>query len=123
MKLLSGGLTTRKRAGSQPPGWVPVLLPPLGPRWDLDSVSLLPSPQIMSLSPSPWEDWVLVGTANGQQWLQPSLGGQKHMVGCKDGTILGLKFSPLGEWPGSRRGVRRGPQPPTGPCLTKTDST
>uniref|UniRef100_A0A8C6AK85 Transducin-like enhancer protein 6 n=1 Tax=Monodon monoceros TaxID=40151 RepID=A0A8C6AK85_MONMO len=79
--------------------------------------------QIMSLSPSPWEDWVLVGTANGQQWLQPSLGGQKHMVGCKDGTILGLKFSPLGEWPGSRRGVCRGPQPPTGPCLTKTDST
>nr|XP_033711005.1 transducin-like enhancer protein 6 [Tursiops truncatus] len=54
--------------------------------------------QIMSLSPSPWEDWVLVGTANGQQWLQPSLGGQKHMVGCKDGTILGLKFSPLGQW-------------------------
>nr|XP_058916079.1 transducin-like enhancer protein 6 [Kogia breviceps] len=54
--------------------------------------------QIMSLSPSPWEDWVLVGTADGQQWLQPSLGGQKHMVGRKDGTILGLKFSPLGQW-------------------------
>ncbi|XP_061045057.1 LOW QUALITY PROTEIN: transducin-like enhancer protein 6 [Eubalaena glacialis] len=54
--------------------------------------------QIMSLSPSPSEDWVLVGTANGQQWLQPSLGGQKYMVGCKDGTILGLKFSPLGQW-------------------------
>ena len=51
----------------------------------------------MSLSPSPHEDWVLVGTANGQQWLQPSLGGQKRMVGCKDGTILGLKFSPVGE--------------------------
>ncbi|KAB0385770.1 hypothetical protein FD755_000726, partial [Muntiacus reevesi] len=51
--------------------------------------------QIMSLSPSPHEDWVLVGTANGQQWLQPSLGGQKHMVGYKDGTILGLKFSPV----------------------------
>uniref|UniRef100_A0A8C8XQH5 Transducin-like enhancer protein 6 n=1 Tax=Panthera leo TaxID=9689 RepID=A0A8C8XQH5_PANLE len=47
--------------------------------------------QIMSLSPSPQEDWVLVGTANGQQWLQPTRGGQKHMVGCKDGTILGLK--------------------------------
>uniref|UniRef100_A0A8W4FQ06 Transducin-like enhancer protein 6 n=1 Tax=Sus scrofa TaxID=9823 RepID=A0A8W4FQ06_PIG len=55
--------------------------------------------QIMSLSPSPQEEWVLVGTANGQQWLQPTLGGQKHMAGCKDGTILGLKFSPLGEWP------------------------
>ncbi|XP_020939810.1 transducin-like enhancer protein 6 isoform X2 [Sus scrofa] len=54
--------------------------------------------QIMSLSPSPQEEWVLVGTANGQQWLQPTLGGQKHMAGCKDGTILGLKFSPLGQW-------------------------
>ncbi|KAM8925061.1 transducin-like enhancer protein 6 isoform 14-T18 [Lycaon pictus] len=54
--------------------------------------------QIMSLSPSPQEDWVLVGTANGQQWLQPTRGGQKHMVGCKDGIILGLKFSPLGQW-------------------------
>ncbi|XP_032161587.1 transducin-like enhancer protein 6 isoform X4 [Mustela erminea] len=54
--------------------------------------------QIMSLSPSPQEDWVLVGTASGQQWLQPTRGGQKHMVGCKDGTILGLKFSPLGQW-------------------------
>uniref|UniRef100_A0A8C9JSD0 Transducin-like enhancer protein 6 n=1 Tax=Panthera tigris altaica TaxID=74533 RepID=A0A8C9JSD0_PANTA len=62
--------------------------------------------QIMSLSPSPQEDWVLVGTALGQQWLQPTRGGQKHMVGCKDGTILGLKFSPLGEWPG--RGEGRG---------------
>lgn len=57
-------------------------------------------PQIISLSPSPREDWVLVGTGNGQQWLQPTLGGQKHMVGCKNNTILGLKFSPLGEWPG-----------------------
>ncbi|XP_047562795.1 transducin-like enhancer protein 6 isoform X2 [Lutra lutra] len=54
--------------------------------------------QIMSLSPSPQEDWVLVGTASGQQWLQPTRGGQKHMVGCKDGTILGLKFSPFGQW-------------------------
>nr|XP_025716834.1 transducin-like enhancer protein 6 [Callorhinus ursinus] len=54
--------------------------------------------QIMGLSPSPQEDWVLVGTANGQQWLQPTRGGQKHPVGCKDSTILGLKFSPLGQW-------------------------
>ena len=63
----------------------------------------------MSLSPSPQEEWVLVGTANGQQWLQPTLGGQKHMAGCKDGTILGLKFSPLGEWPA----VGGHPQPHT----------
>ncbi|XP_012900793.1 transducin-like enhancer protein 6 isoform X1 [Mustela putorius furo] len=55
-------------------------------------------PEIMSLSPSPHEDWVLVGTASGQQWLQPARGGQKHMVGCKDSTILGLKFSPSGQW-------------------------
>ncbi|XP_059244578.1 transducin-like enhancer protein 6 isoform X2 [Mustela nigripes] len=54
--------------------------------------------QIMSLSPSPHEDWVLVGTASGQQWLQPARGGQKHMVGCKNSTILGLKFSPSGQW-------------------------
>ncbi|XP_016077669.1 PREDICTED: transducin-like enhancer protein 6 [Miniopterus natalensis] len=54
--------------------------------------------QIISLSANPWEDWVLVGTANGQQWLQPTCGGQKRMVGCKDSTILGLKFSPLGQW-------------------------
>uniref|UniRef100_A0A8C0MJC9 Transducin-like enhancer protein 6 n=1 Tax=Canis lupus familiaris TaxID=9615 RepID=A0A8C0MJC9_CANLF len=63
--------------------------------------------QIMSLSPSPQEDWVLVGTANGQQWLQPTRGGQKHMVGCKDGIILGLKFSPLGERPGASWWVGR----------------
>ncbi|XP_039695126.1 transducin-like enhancer protein 6 isoform X4 [Pteropus medius] len=54
--------------------------------------------QIISMSPSPREDWLLVGTANGQQWLQPTCGGKKHMVGCKDSTILGLKFSPLGQW-------------------------
>ncbi|KAF6307294.1 TLE family member 6, subcortical maternal complex member [Rhinolophus ferrumequinum] len=54
--------------------------------------------QIISLSPSPREDWVLVGTASGQQWLQPTRGGQKHMVGCKDSPILGLKFSPFGQW-------------------------
>lgn len=40
-----------------------------------------------------------MGTANGQQWLLPTCGGQKHMVGSKDSTILGLKFSPFGEWP------------------------
>lgn len=72
----------------------------------------------MSLSPSPQEDWVLVGTASGQQWLQPTRGGQKHMVGCKVGTILGLKFSPFGEWLGGGGGVPCGPQPPLGFCPT-----
>ncbi|KAB1260044.1 Transducin-like enhancer protein 6 [Camelus dromedarius] len=70
--------------------------------WDLrttrDPQEYLFEAQIMSLSASPKEDWVLVGTANGRQWLQPTRGGQKRMVGCKDGTILGLKFSPLGHW-------------------------
>ncbi|XP_012584875.1 PREDICTED: transducin-like enhancer protein 6 [Condylura cristata] len=54
--------------------------------------------QIMSLSPHPREDLLLVGTATGQQWLQPTHGGQKYTVGCKDSTILGLRFSPLGQW-------------------------
>ncbi|XP_036090028.1 transducin-like enhancer protein 6 isoform X7 [Rousettus aegyptiacus] len=54
--------------------------------------------QIISMSPSPREDWLLVGTANGQQWLQPTCGGEKRLVGCKASTILGLKFSPLGWW-------------------------
>ncbi|KAF5915671.1 hypothetical protein HPG69_005606, partial [Diceros bicornis minor] len=61
--------------------------------WDLRDQSV-----IMSLSPSPRQDWVLVGMANGQQWLQPTRGGQRQLVGCKDGTILGVKFSPLGQW-------------------------
>lgn len=59
------------------------------------------------MSPSPREDWLLVGTANGQQWLQPTCGGEKRLVGCKASTILGLKFSPLGEWPGVGRGRPR----------------
>lgn len=71
----------------------------------------------MSLSPSPRQDWLLLGMANGQQWLQPTSGGQKHLVGYKDSTILGLKFSPFGEWLGSG-GVPSGPQPATGPCPT-----
>ncbi|XP_069336683.1 transducin-like enhancer protein 6 isoform X3 [Eulemur rufifrons] len=54
--------------------------------------------QIMSLSHSPQEDWVLLGMANGQQWLQDTHGGQTHMVGSSGGTILGLKFSPFGQW-------------------------
>ncbi|XP_012624806.1 transducin-like enhancer protein 6 isoform X1 [Microcebus murinus] len=54
--------------------------------------------QIMSLSHSPKEDWVLLGLANGQQWLQDTRGGESHMVGSNGGTILGLKFSPFGRW-------------------------
>lgn len=81
-----------------PWGWFPYCCPPPGPGWALTRFFPATYPQIISLSPSPREDWVLVGTANGQQWLQSTLGGQKHMVGCKNSTILGLKFSPLGEW-------------------------
>uniref|UniRef100_A0A8C9AE36 TLE family member 6, subcortical maternal complex member n=1 Tax=Prolemur simus TaxID=1328070 RepID=A0A8C9AE36_PROSS len=44
-----------------------------------------PIPQIMSLSHSPQEDWVLLGMANGQQWLQDTHGGQTHMVGQRWG--------------------------------------
>uniref|UniRef100_A0A8C0WEW2 Transducin-like enhancer protein 6 n=1 Tax=Castor canadensis TaxID=51338 RepID=A0A8C0WEW2_CASCN len=47
--------------------------------------------QIMSLSHSPQEDWMLLGLANGQHWLQPTTGGQARMVGSKDHTVLGLK--------------------------------
>uniref|UniRef100_A0A2K6GW32 Transducin-like enhancer protein 6 n=1 Tax=Propithecus coquereli TaxID=379532 RepID=A0A2K6GW32_PROCO len=54
--------------------------------------------QIMSLSHSPQEDWVLLGLANGQQWLQDTRGDQTHMVGSDDSAILGLKFSPFGRW-------------------------
>nr|XP_055104295.1 transducin-like enhancer protein 6 isoform X2 [Symphalangus syndactylus] len=54
--------------------------------------------QIMSLSHSPQEDWVLLGMANGQQWLQSTSGSQRHMVGQKDSVILSVKFSPFGQW-------------------------
>ncbi|XP_008587140.1 PREDICTED: transducin-like enhancer protein 6 [Galeopterus variegatus] len=54
--------------------------------------------QIMSLSHSPREDWVLLGSADGQQWLQHTSGGPKRVAGRKDFTILGLKFSPSGQW-------------------------
>lgn len=90
----------RKQAGGWPPGWAPVLLFASRPRGALTRCLPATYFQIISMSPSPREDWLLVGTANGQQWLQPTCGGQKHMAGCKDSTILGLKFSPLGEWPG-----------------------
>nr|XP_024650105.1 LOW QUALITY PROTEIN: transducin-like enhancer protein 6 [Macaca nemestrina] len=53
--------------------------------------------QIMSLSHSPQEDWLLLGMANGQQWLQSTSGSQRHMVGQKDSVILSTKFSPFGK--------------------------
>uniref|UniRef100_G1QQ03 Transducin-like enhancer protein 6 n=1 Tax=Nomascus leucogenys TaxID=61853 RepID=G1QQ03_NOMLE len=60
--------------------------------------SPLPITQIMSLSHSPQEDWVLLGMANGQQWLQSTSGSQRHMVGQKDSVILSVKCSPFGQW-------------------------
>lgn len=53
--------------------------------------------QIMGLSPHPHEDFILVGLGNGQQWLQPTSGNLKQMVGCRENTILDLAFSPRGE--------------------------
>ncbi|XP_055969264.1 transducin-like enhancer protein 6 [Sorex fumeus] len=54
--------------------------------------------QITALSPHPQEDFVLVGLSSGQQWLQPTSGGLRQMVGCKEDTILDLTFSPKGQW-------------------------
>ncbi|XP_037679738.1 transducin-like enhancer protein 6 [Choloepus didactylus] len=54
--------------------------------------------QIMSLDPSPREDWVLLGLANGQQWLQHPSQDQRHLVGCDRRIIFDLKFSPYGQW-------------------------
>ncbi|XP_021563391.1 transducin-like enhancer protein 6, partial [Carlito syrichta] len=52
--------------------------------------------QIMGLSHASHEDWVLVGLANGQQWLQhPS--GHRTPLADRNDTILGLKVSPFGE--------------------------
>ncbi|KAK2086637.1 Transducin-like enhancer protein 6 [Saguinus oedipus] len=54
--------------------------------------------QIMSLSYSPQEDWLLLGMANGQQWLQSTSDSQQQLVGQKDSVILSVKFSPFGQW-------------------------
>uniref|UniRef100_H0XL03 Transducin-like enhancer protein 6 n=2 Tax=Otolemur garnettii TaxID=30611 RepID=H0XL03_OTOGA len=54
--------------------------------------------QIMSLTHSPQEDCVLLGMANGQQWLQHTSGDRTHVVGDNGSTVLGLKFSPFGQW-------------------------
>ncbi|KAK7809803.1 hypothetical protein U0070_008453 [Myodes glareolus] len=55
--------------------------------------------QIMSLSHSPREDWLLLGLANGQHCLYDSKRRSEVLpVGTKDKTILGLKYSPNGQW-------------------------
>ncbi|XP_003460865.2 transducin-like enhancer protein 6 [Cavia porcellus] len=71
--------------------------------WDLRAASRkvqkhLFKSQITSMSQSPWEDWLLVGLASGLHWLQPTLKGQAHLAGHKNGAILDLKFSPYGQW-------------------------
>ncbi|GAB1295413.1 Transducin-like enhancer protein 6 [Apodemus speciosus] len=54
--------------------------------------------QIMSLSHSPTEDWLLLGLADGQHYLFGSKRSLVLAVGTKGRTILGLKFSPNGQW-------------------------
>ncbi|XP_062040898.1 transducin-like enhancer protein 6 isoform X2 [Lepus europaeus] len=54
--------------------------------------------QIMSLAHCPQEDWLLLGLANGQQWLRRPDGSQVHMAGRKDSAILALRFSAFGRW-------------------------
>ncbi|XP_049732314.1 transducin-like enhancer protein 6 isoform X7 [Elephas maximus indicus] len=54
--------------------------------------------QIMSLAHSPNEDWVLLGMANGQQWLQHTSRSESLMVADDHDAILSLKFSPYGQW-------------------------
>ncbi|XP_047387846.1 transducin-like enhancer protein 6 isoform X5 [Sciurus carolinensis] len=70
--------------------------------WDLRMVReplvYLFESQIMSLSHSPQEDWLLLGMANGQHWLQHGNGSRARMAGCKEGAVLGLQFSPCGQW-------------------------
>ncbi|XP_012978350.1 transducin-like enhancer protein 6 isoform X2 [Mesocricetus auratus] len=54
--------------------------------------------QVMSLSHSLLEDWLLLGLANGQHCLYDSKESKAFHVGFKDKTILGLKFSSNGQW-------------------------
>ncbi|XP_069915411.1 transducin-like enhancer protein 6 [Oryctolagus cuniculus] len=54
--------------------------------------------QIMSLAHCPQEDWLLLGLANGQQWLRRPDGSQARMAGHKDSAILALRFSAFGRW-------------------------
>ncbi|XP_076966488.1 transducin-like enhancer protein 6 [Callospermophilus lateralis] len=71
-------------------------------KWDLrilrDPTVFLFKSQIMSLSLRPQEDWLLLGLANGQHWLQHCSRNQARRVGGKDSAVLGLKFSPYGQW-------------------------
>ncbi|XP_077884260.1 transducin-like enhancer protein 6 isoform X5 [Ictidomys tridecemlineatus] len=71
-------------------------------QWDLrtlrDPRVFLFKSQIMSLSLRPQEDWLLLGLANGQHWLQHCTRHQSRRVGGKDSAVLGLKFSPYGQW-------------------------
>ncbi|XP_076775359.1 transducin-like enhancer protein 6 [Arvicanthis niloticus] len=71
-------------------------------RWDLRmakvSMEYSFQSQIMSLSHSPTEDWLLLGLADGQQCLFSSEGSQMLTAGTKNKTILDLKFSPDGQW-------------------------
>uniref|UniRef100_A0A8D2DSS5 Uncharacterized protein n=1 Tax=Sciurus vulgaris TaxID=55149 RepID=A0A8D2DSS5_SCIVU len=73
--------------------------------WDLRMVQeplvYLFESQIMSLSHSPQEDWLLLGMANGQHWLQHCNGSRARMVGCKEGMVpprpvLGPRWLPGG---------------------------
>ncbi|XP_028627520.1 transducin-like enhancer protein 6 isoform X2 [Grammomys surdaster] len=71
-------------------------------RWDLRIAKVLVEcpfqSQIMSLSHSPTEDWLLLGLADGQHCLFSSKDSQVLTAGTKDKTILDLKFSPDGQW-------------------------
>ncbi|XP_029338361.1 transducin-like enhancer protein 6 isoform X2 [Mus caroli] len=71
--------------------------------WDLRmakmSLEYLFQSQIMSLAHSPTEDLLLLGLADGQHCLfNSSKRDQVLTVDTKDSTILGLKFSPNGQW-------------------------
>ncbi|XP_023588863.1 transducin-like enhancer protein 6 [Trichechus manatus latirostris] len=70
--------------------------------WDLRMVSgpreYQFESQIMSLAPSPSEDWVLLGMANGRQWLQHTSRSEGLVVADDCSAVLGLRFSPYGQW-------------------------
>ncbi|OBS76181.1 hypothetical protein A6R68_17377 [Neotoma lepida] len=70
--------------------------------WDLRTAKVLQEhtfqSQIMTLSHSPREEWLLLGLANGQHCLYNSRKSEALTVGTKDKTILDLKFSPNGQW-------------------------
>ncbi|KAL1783773.1 transducin-like enhancer protein 6 isoform X1 [Sigmodon hispidus] len=70
--------------------------------WDLRMAKVsqehtFPS-QIMSLSHNPLKNRLLLGLANGQQFLYNSKKREARDVGTKNKTILELKFSPNGQW-------------------------